>query len=219
MTCKNKIPKYKTLRLVKNSASFLAGIIVSGYVVGISLNPENTYWHWLALVWGVIIGLLLYILIAICNKIEDNVVANTSNNTVDEKIESAWREINRSDSQYRSYKIFGILPKVWKPAIVFFIPILFITGICFLHKGNQENYQQNKTKKEEEQTELVNKIGSINKQTLKNCEAEENLYRDSLRTLMMKFNKQAEQIDSLENIIRSLKEIKQQTKPQKKKIN
>ena len=54
----------------KDIFSFMAGMIISGYVVGISMRPNNNYLHWIVLIIGLLIGYLLFHLIKLCGKVE-----------------------------------------------------------------------------------------------------------------------------------------------------
>ena len=77
--------------------SFLAGIIVTGYVVEISLNPAINYWHLGTIFCGIVFGFLSYVLLRVYKHFNDQVLYYKSNNTAipKEKAETdSWSYIN-----------------------------------------------------------------------------------------------------------------------------
>lgn len=187
--------------------SFFAGIIVSGYVVELSLNPENSSWHWWTILLGLAIGLFSYILIRICKNFEDHITANKSNRPSigkKENKEEAWESINKKELPLN--KVFRLLPKIWLPLITFFLPALFFAAIFLLHLGNQEIQKQEKDKIKMERALIVSEIDSLNSLHFKNYTIEKKLLQDSLESITNSSEIQKEQIDSLEIIIRSLEE-------------
>lgn len=187
--------------------SFVAGIIVSGYVVELSLNPENTRWHWITIILGLLIGLFLYIIINICKNFEDHIIANKANKPSigkKENEEAAWESIN--NSLLDSNKVFGFLPRFWLPIVTPAILFLSIGGGILLDFGNREIQEKEIEKVAMERVQIITEIDSLNSQRFKNYMTEIKLLQDSLEFVTNSSEIQKEQIDSLEIVIRSLEE-------------
>ena len=210
---------YKFLLSIRDFISFLSGIIVSGYVVEISLNPGNIFFHWCTVVCGLLFGCLSFILIRISRNFDDNFTASKTNNLNNTKIQNeqnAWQGITNKELPLN--KILGRFPQFWMPIITVLMPLSFVLGIAFLNFGNQENDQKNKIIIHESQTDLISKIDSIERKNISDFEVENAMDKDSLYTLSKTLEFQSKQIDSLENIIHSLKQNAQKEEQKKKKI-
>ena len=99
----------------RNIISFLAGIIVSGYVVEISILQNLNRWHLLSIIVGILIGLGCLILVLISENFEDNTKALRNNNpekSIKQINIDAWSSINTS---FNANKILKLLPKIWLP--------------------------------------------------------------------------------------------------------
>jgi len=194
---------YKFLFSIRDFISFLTGMIVSGYVVEISINSENTNWHWGSVICGLLFGFTSYLLIRISKNFYNNLTANKNNiptNSTFQNERLAWQSI--TDKTLPLNKLFGFYPQFWMRIISFSLFSLLICGFLFLRIGNRENHQQYEIRNEKQTTELIRKIDSINRQLFISYKVEKELYQDSLRFTKIQLKIQAKKIDSLENFIR-----------------
>jgi len=178
--------------------SFLAGIIVSGYVVEISILQNLNKWHLLSIIAGILIGLFCLILVRISENFEDNTKAFKKNipaKPIHEIRNDTWISINTSSSD--SNKIFKLLPKFWLPLITLFIPSLLFLGVLFLKCANNEIQNKSLNESQIEKRKLVHQIDSITQIQTDNLIIKFQRLNDSNSILKNKIDIETKKIDSL----------------------
>jgi len=190
---------YKIILSLRDSYSFLAGIIVSGFVVEISLNTDNNEFYKLTIYIGLIIGVFCYIMIKICKNYNDNLIALNDEG-------KAWISINKD---YSTNKIFKLLPKIWVPILPPLILILFFCGSYILNRGNQHNLILEEQAKKIEKKELLQSLDSLYKNQNHFYIQENVMLQDSI-------NKEKEINTNLKRVIDSLDNQLNMSKRKKK---
>jgi len=191
--------------------SFLAGIIVSGYVVEISLQQNLNKWHLLSMFVGIIIGLCCLILVRISENFEDNKKAFKKNNPAKSFKQiniDAWSSINTSSN---ANKILRILPRVWIPLTILVVTSSFVIGVLLLNFANIEIKRESLNESKIERNNLVNQVDSIINIQFDMLDKNEEL-NDSIDILNHKISMQLKQIDSLIKIQPSVHKTKKDNK-------
>lgn len=191
----------------RNIISFLAGIIVSGYVVEISILQNLNKWHLFTIIIGIVIGLCCLILVRISENFEDNTKAfkkNSPEKSFNQINIDAWSSINTNSN---ANKVLKLLPKIWLPLTTLSLPSLFVIGVLLLNYANIEIKKESLNESQVESSKLVNQVDSVLKiqydKLLKNEEL-----NDSIDILNHKISFQSKQIDSLIKIQQSGHKLK-----------
>lgn len=157
-----KIPAYAHFLLSQRDfISFFAGIIVSGYVVGISLNFSNNIYHWITVGLGLAIGICCYKLMLICARYEREMLLNAE--TLKDITTDANR-LNAWEKMHENYKANYYFRMQAKQAIYVFpltITVLCAIGILTLNKGNSLLKNREQKANTIENNELLMDIDSL----------------------------------------------------------
>lgn len=153
----------------KDFYSFYAGIVVSGYVVSISMNPDKNIFHWTTIGLGSLIGLFCHILVKISNRFQEkkNVLNNKNPDINSRELDlTAWKEIN--NSEYPSTRIFlGFRPKhLIYTLFLGIFSLTLLTAYTLKLAMNSEQNEQTITNKQ-----LINHIDSLSYNTTKLVES------------------------------------------------
>lgn len=179
--------------------SFIAGIIVSGYVVNISIQQNFNKWHFFTIIVGLIISVLCFILFRISENFGDNIRAFKNNNpekSIDDINIDAWTSINSNND---TNKILWILPKIWLPLITAVIPSLFVIAVLLLSSANIEIKNKSLIDSKIERSNLINQFDSLVK-NLYDIHGKNEKLNDSIDILNRKIYFKTKQIDCLLNI-------------------
>jgi hypothetical protein len=136
----------KILSIGRTFFPFIAGMIVSGYFVEISVNPESNRYHCYFVTIGLIIVFCLVILIVLCEKVEQQKRFGK------DKSDSEALENAKKDCPNIGCFSWGC---------ILIVIILSVAGTCCLKKANQE--QQSNIIKEQivRDTIIIHKTDSL----------------------------------------------------------
>jgi hypothetical protein len=172
----------------RDKFSFIAGIIVSGYVVEISINPGKNCLHWLTVIIGLGIGILLYSLIKECGKFETEEIKLKNDQKNDyartsENIEQILKCVTGKE-KYKDYILPINMAKIKLAGIIF----LFVFAIFIYQRAESKNT-------EKEQQTILNR--NSKQDSINNDQHQDFILNfDTLK----KLNRQQSEADSINNI-------------------
>lgn len=203
--------------LLKNRdlISFTAGLIVSGFIVGLALSENFHYLYWLTIGCGIFFAIASFILSQIKAKLDRYIITNKKlNPTATEKdiFNGGWEDLN---TDKKENKIFRKLSNFWMIVILFVLIISPVLGIGSFFYGRaqlKEEYLQEQNKYKEQ---LISDIKEVNSLLIDTLFIEKQSILDSLQQKKEKIKFLEIQVDSLNNVLK--KRLQNQLKANEKR--